>query len=198
MPRCCFRMAKYVPKRYSNEGTPTDQENRIADRFGGKRVSGSGASPYSKGDVRDVGAVTEDGEDIQFLVECKKTKHASLSVKWSWLTKISGEADDKGGHEPALAIEIQGGPNDPRTDRDWVMIPTRVFSKIKGAAEVIESGMSFLCHKCCVPIDVPGKHLPMKPGAILTCSKCLGEETKKPKSGKLVTFGYRYPDDEKK
>jgi hypothetical protein len=125
-------MPKYKPRAYSKDGTPTDQENRIAQRFGGHRVSGSGASPFSKGDVRDVDAVTEDGESIRFLVECKKTIHASLSVKWDWLRKISGEADDKGGHEPALAIEIQGGPNDPRTDRDWVMIPARVFEKLKG------------------------------------------------------------------
>lgn len=125
-------MPKYRPRRYSSEGTPTDQENRIAERLGGKRVSGSGASPYSKGDVRDVDAVTEDGEQMKFLIECKKTKCASLSVKWEWLTKISGEADDKGGHEPALAIEIQGGLNDPRTDRDWVLLPVRTFNKLRG------------------------------------------------------------------
>lgn len=105
-------------------GDPTEQENRLAKRFGGKRVSGSGANYHSKGDVRDVYV----GEK-EFLVEAKQTSKASISVKWSWLRKISREAEDNG-CEPVLAIEIQGGESDT-TDRDWVMIPARVFEEFK-------------------------------------------------------------------
>lgn len=119
-------MGRFEPKRYvgTSGGNPTEQENRLAKRFRGKRVGGSGANYHSKGDVRDVHV----GEK-EFLVEAKQTAKASISVKWSWLKKISREAEDNG-CEPALAIEIQGGESDT-TDRDWVMIPARVFEEFK-------------------------------------------------------------------
>lgn len=119
-------MGKFEPKRYvgTSGGDPTEQENRLAKRFGGKRVGGSGANYHSKGDVRDVLV----GEK-EFLVEAKQTGKASISIKWSWLKKISREAEDNG-CEPALAIEIQGGESDT-TDRDWVMIPARVFEEFR-------------------------------------------------------------------
>lgn len=112
------------------KGDPTDQENRIADRLGGKRVRGSGASRYSKADVRDVSLVGEDG-DVEFLVECKQTMHASMSVTWKWLLKISAEANAVQ-REPVLAIEIKGGERDPNCERDWAVIPMRVLEKLVG------------------------------------------------------------------
>lgn len=123
-------MPKHFPKRYRDSSvTPTDQERRVAVRTGGKRVSGSGASMYSKGDVRDVPARAGDN-DMTFLTECKQTIHESISVKWDWLVKITKEADAVHS-EPALAIEMKGGKPDPMTDRDWVLIPLRVFNKLK-------------------------------------------------------------------
>jgi hypothetical protein len=120
-------MGKYEPRRYigSSGGSPTEQENRLAKRFGGKRVGGSGANYHSKGDVRDVYV-----RDKEFLIEAKQTKKASISVKWDWLKKISREAEDNN-CEPALAIEIKGGEFDSTTDRDWVMIPARVFEEFR-------------------------------------------------------------------
>ena len=118
-------MATKKPRRYltSDDGSPTAQEHRVADRTGGRRVPGSGSSPYSKGDVRLP----------EFLVECKKTEKASISIKHSWLEKITKEAEALG-KEPALAIEIQGRDTDTRTlsvrDRDWVLIPARLFKKL--------------------------------------------------------------------
>lgn len=112
------------------ESTPTAQEDRVADRLGGKRVRGSGSSMYSKADVRDV-SLDGEGCAVEFLVECKQTIHASLSVKWEWLTKITAEADAVQ-KEPALAIEIKGGVEDPRCDRDWIAIPARVLEQMVG------------------------------------------------------------------
>jgi len=60
---------------------------------------------------------------------CKQTIHASLSVKWAWLTKITREASALQ-KEPALAIEIQGGKSDPLCDRDWVLITARTFERL--------------------------------------------------------------------
>jgi len=122
------RPSKYLPK---NDGSPDDQERRVARRLGGKKVAGSGSSMYSKGDVRDVSAISEadSADSVEFLIECKQTIHASLSVKWSWLTKITREANAVQ-KEPALAIEIQGGKNDPMCDRDWVLLPARTFERL--------------------------------------------------------------------
>lgn len=123
-------MSKYKPRRYSGTfgGNPTVQEDRIASRLSGKRVRGSGASKYSKGDVRGVSV-----GDIEFLVECKQTEKASISVTWKWLSKISNEAVGQQA-EPALSIEMKGGEDDPGVDRDWIMVPVRVFEQIKSAA----------------------------------------------------------------
>ncbi len=126
------RLQRFVQ---NDDKTPTAQENRVAERLGGKRVGGSGASMYSKGDVRDVtlsesGDNTDDGDGVGFLVECKKTEKKSISVKHAWLKKITYEAMAKE-KEPMLTIEIQGD-SDPNVDRDWAMIPMRVLRKLGG------------------------------------------------------------------
>lgn len=121
------------PNRYIQgiSDTPDSQESTIAERLGGKKVAGSGASKYSKGDVRGVEWFpADDLERIEFLIEAKQTIHASLGVRWEWLRKISREANAVGA-EPALAIEIKGGVDDPMVDRDWIAVPMRVFERLK-------------------------------------------------------------------
>ncbi len=93
-------------------------------------MSGSGASEYSKADVRDV-SLAGDEEGVEFLVECKQTVYASMPITWKWLLKISLEALAVQ-KEPALAIEIKGGEKDPNCDRDWVLLPARVLEKLVG------------------------------------------------------------------
>lgn len=120
---------RHRPCKYlgSDDGSPETQENRIAEKLGGRRVGGSGASMYSKGDVRNVKI-----GGLDFLVECKQTKHGSLSVKWDWLSKITKEAMAVE-CEPALSVEIKGGKECHLTDRDWIMLPARVLEElIKG------------------------------------------------------------------
>lgn len=115
-------MARIRPRLFEQGGvTPTEQEHRVARVVGGHRQRGSGASMYAKGDVLAA----------RFLVECKRTEHASLGVKKSWLDKIAREAA-AAGKEPALAIEIAGGPNDAHGERDWVMIPLRCWRQLMG------------------------------------------------------------------
>lgn len=104
--------------------TPTDQEHRVARAVRGRRQRGSGASMYAKGDV----------VAPQFLLECKRTVHASLSIKKAWLDKIAAEAA-AAGKEPALAIEIAGGTDDAHGERDWVCVPLRIFRKLTGEAD---------------------------------------------------------------
>lgn len=110
-------MPRFKPRVYFDEdgGTPRDQEERVAKKVGGKRVAGSGASDYSKGDVRL----------DRFLIECKKSEKLSLRIKQEWLKKISNEARAKE-KWPALSIEIQG-ESDLLTEKDWVLVPLSVF-----------------------------------------------------------------------
>jgi hypothetical protein len=120
-------MSRVRPRRYVDSGYDgsSAQESRIASRLGGKRVKGSGASMFSKGDVR--GVMGPDG--IEFLVEAKTTSKASISITWKWLRKITSEAQAQQCY-PALSIEIGGGDRDPMVDRDWVCIPADVFGKL--------------------------------------------------------------------
>jgi len=104
--------------------SPEAQERLVAREVRGHRQAGSGASKYAKGDVLA----------DHFLIECKRTVHASLSIKKSWLDKIAAEAA-AAGKEPALAIEIAGGPNSAHGERDWVMCPLRIWKRLIGGAD---------------------------------------------------------------
>ena len=87
---------------------------------------GSGSSIYAKGDVIQR---TKNAHDLdRFLIECKQTVHASLSVKGEWLSKITREAM-AAGKEPALAIEIKGH-DDAALEPHWVAIPLSVFKRL--------------------------------------------------------------------
>lgn len=63
----------------------------------GRVQLGSGSKSFHKGDVLS----------DKFLVECKTTDKASMSVKLEWLVKILEEATDKG-RIAALQIDIGG------------------------------------------------------------------------------------------
>jgi len=113
-------MTRFRPRAFEQVGrSPTEQEHRVARAVGGHRQRGSGASMYAKGDV----------SADRFLVECKRTVHASISVKKAWLDKIAREAA-AACKEPALAIEIAGGPDDAHGERDWIMIPLRCWNQM--------------------------------------------------------------------
>lgn len=90
-------MNKDSTKYYSNK-----QERLVAKSLGGKQVSGSGASIFSKGDVR-VGN--------KILVECKTsmTEKTSYSIKQNILDKIEKEAKEMGKYFSMLAFNF--GPN---------------------------------------------------------------------------------------
>lgn len=122
-------MARFRPSIFGeDDGTPTAQENRVAVSVGGKRQRGSGSSIYAKGDVIQSGGAYDLD---RFLIECKKTVHASLSVKGAWLDKVTKEAM-AAGKEPALAIEIQGMDSNC-AERDWVAVPMSVFRRLTGS-----------------------------------------------------------------
>jgi len=120
-------VAKFYPKVFGEfDEAPKGQENRVARVLSGRRQPGSGSSPYAKGDV--IQKSSEGHSLSKFLVECKQTKHKSLSVKGEWLSKISREAM-AAGKEPALQFEIKG-IEDTFAERDWIAIPLSVFKRL--------------------------------------------------------------------
>lgn len=77
------------------------QENKVAKAIGGKRTANSGATKWSKGDVRN---------DL-FLLECKT--HTELreqfTIKRDWILKNEEEAFQMGKRYSALAIDFGDG-----------------------------------------------------------------------------------------
>lgn len=110
------------------------QEERVADKLGGKRVSGSGAGRVQTGasssGIKAGGAragVEEksnkgDVTSKALLTEAKSTSNLSMSVKMAWLEKIYAEAvsEDK---TPGLAISFERRSEWPGFPQDWVAVP---------------------------------------------------------------------------
>ena len=123
-------MARFKPNLFNdvefNDGDPTTQERRVARALSGRRQPGSGSSMYAKGDVKQRSSEAFDLN--RFLIECKQTKNASLSVKAEWLSKITQEAM-AAGLEPALQFDIKG-QKDGFVERDWIAVPLSVFKRI--------------------------------------------------------------------
>lgn len=74
------------------------QEKSVAKAVGGRKTANSGATKFSKGDVR-----TEN-----WLLECKtKTKPSdSFTIQKSWLEKNEEEAFAMGKHHSALVFDF--------------------------------------------------------------------------------------------
>ena len=75
------------------------QEKKVAKAIGGKQTANSGATAFSKGDVRT--------EDNLFLLECKTHTEFkdSFSIKHSWIEKNREEAFQMGKRYSALVID---------------------------------------------------------------------------------------------
>ena len=103
---------------YSNK-----QEQKVAKTIGGKQTANSGATKWSKGDVR-----TDD-----FLIECKtcEKEKKSFSIKKEWLEKNKEEAFAMGKSYNALAFDF--GDNGKR----YYVIDERLFKQLVNYLEEI-------------------------------------------------------------
>jgi Holliday junction resolvase len=102
-------------------GSPRAQEERVARAAGGRRVPGSGASPFARGDAKSA----------HYLIECKQTEHDSIRVTWAWLEKITRQAL-AAGRRPALAIELRcKGARDPLVPTEWVMVSQADWQRLQ-------------------------------------------------------------------
>jgi len=95
---------------YSNR-----QEKKVASAVNGKQVVNSGATPFSKGDVRN---------DL-FLIECKTktTPSNSITVKREWIDKNKEEAFAM--NKPYSAVAISFGD-----DENYFIIDKKLFQRL--------------------------------------------------------------------
>lgn len=98
------------------------QERAIAQGCRGRRVAGSGASLYARGDVTSAA----------FLYEAKMTDKASIRVTWEWLAKIAKQALACG-KKPALVFEMKAKDRrDLVVESEWVAVPMSVWRQLIG------------------------------------------------------------------
>ena len=85
------------PKNFPTRYYSSKQEKKVAKAIGGKQTANSGATAFSKGDVRN---------DL-FLLECKTHTEFkdSFSIKHSWIDKNREEAFQMGKRYSALVLD---------------------------------------------------------------------------------------------
>ena len=100
---------------YSNR-----QEKAVAKAVGGKQTANSGATAFSKGDVRT----------DRWLIECKTTckEKSSFSIKKEWLTKNKEEAFAMGKPYNALCFDYGTGER-------YYVIDEKTFKVLKNYLE---------------------------------------------------------------
>lgn len=104
---------KSKPTRYFS----SKQEKHVAKTVGGKQVANSGATAFSKGDVRN----------DKWLIECKtKTSPSqSISIKKEWLEKNEEEAFAMGKHYSALCFSF----GDLHFDKQYYILNEQTFKE---------------------------------------------------------------------
>lgn len=90
---------KNKPTRYYSNR----QEKKVAKAIGGKQIANSGATAFSKGDVRT----------DEWLIECKtKTSESkSITVQKEWFDKNEEEAFAMGKPYSAIVFDFGDGEN---------------------------------------------------------------------------------------
>lgn len=113
------------PKRLATRYYSNKQEKHIAKVTQGKQVANSGATPFSKGDVRT----------DQFLIEAKTctTEKQSFSIKKEWLEKNEEERFAMGKDYSALAFNFGD-------DINYYVISEKLFVKLVNYLKEEENG----------------------------------------------------------
>ena len=91
------------PKNFSTRYYSSKQEKKVAKAVGGKQTANSGATAFSKGDVRT--------DDNLFLLECKTHTEfrENFTVKHEWIDKNREEAFQMGKRYSALVLDWGDG-----------------------------------------------------------------------------------------
>ena len=114
-------------RRRNREHTGTAgrrSEKRVAKEVGGRQTIASGAIEGAKGDI----------ELPDVLMEAKSTVKNSVSIKFDWLSKITGEARSQG-KIPALSVSFTTPTGARIVGGDWVMVPMAVWKEHFGGGQ---------------------------------------------------------------
>jgi len=93
-------------------------EKKLNKRLQGRQTLASGALVFDKADIKVGG----------FRIESKSTVNNSMSVKFGWLNKVSGEALDHLEY-PALALQFVLPDGSIRRNGGWVCIKESEFTE---------------------------------------------------------------------
>ena len=87
------------PKNFSTRYYSSKQEKKVAKAIGGRQTANSGATAFSKGDVRT--------DDNLFLLECKTHTEfrENFTVKHEWIDKNREEAFQMGKRYSAIVLD---------------------------------------------------------------------------------------------
>ena len=96
------------------------QEKKVAKAVGGKQVANSGATAFSKGDVRT--------DDWLFEAKTKTSESQSFSIKKEWLLKNREEMFAMGKSYNALVFDFGDGNN-------YYVLDEKTFLKMKEVFE---------------------------------------------------------------
>lgn len=113
------------PNRLRSVTGPADHgrlyEPRAAKSLSARLTPNSGAMAGAKGDM----------SVKNWLIESKTTVDSSLSLKFSWLVKISEEAAVQG-KNPALVFSfvLPTGRPKPNAESEWVAVPMQVWKEL--------------------------------------------------------------------
>ena len=110
---------------YQRAKRSTVEENRIADKLGGRRLPRSGGLPWSSSDS------TTDGGDLtsKYLhVEHKRVEPQvkSIGIKRDWLEKVT-EGAARRGKVPAMAVTFESASGHAT---DWLMLPLDLAKRL--------------------------------------------------------------------
>ena len=115
-------LIKIAQRQKEGQKTPTRkyssrQEKRVAKVFGGIPTKNSGATAFSKGDVKLE----------RFLIECKTktTDSQQITIHKEWLTKLNSESAFMG--KPYSALMFNFGPSDTK---NYVIIDEDTFKEL--------------------------------------------------------------------
>jgi len=99
-------------------------ESRLAKTLNAKQRPASGSLAGAKGDI----------SFDNILLEAKSTTAQSISLKLSWLLKISHEARSEG-KIPALSLSFTKADGTPYLDGEWVALPLHQYLELLALSE---------------------------------------------------------------
>lgn len=131
---------------HENSRVSRKHENRLAERLGGRRYSGSGNRPLSQKSHRKVlkdGKSRKDIREVEstdcgdlatpsFHFEHKFTRDQSMSLKLEWLDKVEAGAKRKL-KDPGLIVTFQDEGGQVR--KEYVAMPLSVYERLMRKAE---------------------------------------------------------------